>query len=244
MILPGTWSDRADVKILTIDTSTTTNSVAVTVDGHLLAEYLVNPDRNNSSSLMTGLDLVMTSAGLTVDSLDVIGVTLGPGSFTGVRIGIATVKGLALASGKPVVAFSSLAMLAMNLPYAAYPVCPMFDAKKNEVYAALYRCRELPEKLLDECVAPPADLLAQIRVPTLFIGSGALRYRDLIVDTLGEMAIFVPSVCHQPRAAAGAILAADLYSRGEFTSPGDALVPSYLRASEAELARMKKALVT
>lgn len=227
------------MKILTIDTSTTTNSVAVTVDGRLLAEYIVNPDRNHSSSLMSGLDMVLRDSGLLIDELDVIGVSLGPGSFTGLRVGIATAKGLALASGKPVVAFSSLAMLAMNLPYAEFPVCTMFDAKKNEVYAALYRCQALPETLLAECVVPPADFLSQLHAPTLFVGSGALRYRDLIVETLGELAIFAPSLCHQPRASAGALLAADLFSRGEL-APSAALVPSYLRASEAEVARMKK----
>jgi tRNA threonylcarbamoyladenosine biosynthesis protein TsaB len=130
-------------------------------------------------------------------------------------------------------------MLAMNLPYAAFPVCTLFDAKKNEVYAALYRCRALPESLVAECVVPPVDFLAQIRVPTMFVGSGALRYRDLIVETLGELAIFAPAVCHQPRASAGALLAADLFARGEHVSAA-ALVPSYLRASEAEMARIKK----
>ena len=227
------------MKIITIDTSTTTNSVALTVDGRLLAEYLVNPDRNHSSSLMFGLDMVLKDSGLTLDELDAIGVSLGPGSFTGLRVGIATAKGLSLASGKPVVAFSSLAMLAMNLPYAAFPVCTMFDAKKNEVYAALYRCQELPEALLAECVVPPADFLSQLRTPTLFVGSGSLRYRDLIMETLGELAIFAPALCHQPRASAGAILAADLFSRGDLAASAT-LVPSYLRASEAEVARMKK----
>lgn len=227
------------MKILTIDTSTTTNSVALTVSGRLLAEYLVNPDRNHSSSLMCGLDTVLRNSGFSVDDLDAIAVSRGPGSFTGLRVGIATAKGLAIASGKPVVAFSSLAMLAMNLPYAAFPVCTLFDAKKNEVYAALYRCSALPESLVAECVVPPVDFLAQIRVPTMFVGSGALRYRDLIVETLGELAIFAPAVCHQPRASAGALLAADLFARGELVSAA-ALVPSYLRASEAELARMKK----
>ncbi|MHC1697272.1 MAG: tRNA (adenosine(37)-N6)-threonylcarbamoyltransferase complex dimerization subunit type 1 TsaB [Geobacteraceae bacterium] len=227
------------MKILTIDTSTTTNSVALTMDGRLLAEYSVNPDRNHSSSLMNGLDMVLKNSGLTVDALDAIGVSQGPGSFTGLRVGIATAKGLALASGKPLVAFSSLAMLAMNLPYAEYPVCTLFDAKKNEIYAALFRCRELPETLLAECVMPPAEFLSRLRGPTLFIGSGAVRYRELIVETLGDLAIFAPPLCHQPRASAGALLATDLFARGELASPA-ALVPSYLRASEAELARLKK----
>lgn len=227
------------MKILTIDTSTTANSVALTIGGRLIAEYFVNPDRNHSSSLMHGLDMVLKNSGCAVDELDAIGVSQGPGSFTGLRVGIATAKGLVLAAGKPLVAFSSLAMLAMNLPYAEFPVCAMFDAKKNEVYAAVYRCRELPETLLAECVMPPADFVAQLREPTLFIGSGAERYRDLIVETLGDLALFAPPLCHQPRASAGAILAADLFARGVFASPAS-LVPSYLRASEAELARLKK----
>ena len=227
------------MKILTIDTSTTTNSVALTMGGRLLAEFIVNPDRNHSSSLMHGLDMVLKSTGISLDELDAIGVSQGPGSFTGLRVGIATAKGLVLASGKPLVAFSSLAMLAMNLPFAEYPVCAMFDAKKNEVYAALFRCRELPETLLAERVMPPADFLSQFRGPTLFVGSGAVRYQDLIVQALGDLALFAPPLCHQPRASAGAVLAADLFARGELASPA-ALVPSYLRASEAELARLKK----
>ena len=227
------------MKILTLDTSTTTNSVALTMDGRLLAEYIVNPDRNHSSSLMHGLDMILKNSGCAVAELDAIGVSRGPGSFTGLRVGIATAKGLVLASGKPLVAFSSLAMLAMNLPYAECPVCAMFDAKKNEVYAALFRCRELPEPLLAECVMPPAEFLSRLRGPTLFVGSGAVRYRDLIVDTLGDHAIFAPPLCHQPRASAGALLAADLFARGKLASPA-ALVPSYLRASEAEMARLKK----
>lgn len=209
------------------------------MNGRLLAEYIENPDRNHSSSLMTGLDMVLKNSGCVLDELDAIGVSQGPGSFTGLRVGIATAKGLVLAAGKPLVTFSSLAMLAMNLPYAEFPVCAMFDAKKNEVYAALFRCRELPETLLNECVMPPAEFLSQLRGTTLFIGSGAVRYRDLIVQTLGDRALFAPHLCHQPRASAGAILAADLFARGELASPA-ALVPSYLRASEAELARLKK----
>lgn len=239
MILPDICSARVEVKILTIDTSTTTNSVALTLDGRLLAEYIVNPDRNHSSSLMYGLDMVLKNSGVTVDQLDVIGVSQGPGSFTGLRVGIATAKGLALASGRPLVAFSSLAMLAMNLPYAAYPVCTMFDAKKNEVYAAVFRCRGVPETLRAECVIPPSEFLSQLREPTLFVGSGVVRYRELIVEILGDLAIFAPPLCHQPRASAGAILAADLFVRGEIASPAT-LVPSYLRASEAELALLKK----
>lgn len=224
------------MKLLVIDTSTTANSIAVTEDGRLLAEFLVNPETTHSASLMRGLDMVLDSAGVTTADLDAIGVTLGPGSFTGLRVGIATVKGLALATGVPVVGFSSLAMLAMNLPHARLPVCPMLDARKSEVYGALYRCDDVPEAIIEDMVAKPYDLLEKIRGETLFLGSGALRYRELIVEKLGDMAHFAPSICHQPRASAGALLAAELLERGEVI-PACELIPVYLRLSEAELAR-------
>ncbi|NMC74323.1 MAG: tRNA (adenosine(37)-N6)-threonylcarbamoyltransferase complex dimerization subunit type 1 TsaB [Geobacteraceae bacterium] len=227
------------MKLLVIDTSTGSCSVALMENGRLSAEWLVNPETTGSTPLLRSLDLVLESAGVEIAAIDALGVTLGPGSFTGLRVGIATVKGLSLATGAPVAGFSSLAMLAMNLPFAAYPVCPMLDARKNEVYAALYRCGDLPETIFGDCVASPDDFLDHIREPTLFIGSGALRYRETITARLGGLAHFAPSGCHAPRASSGALLAADCIARGE-TIPAGKLVPAYIRPSEAEIARMKK----
>lgn len=227
------------MKLLVIDTSTNSCSVALTENGRLSAEWLVNPESTHSTALIRSLDLVLESAGVDLAAIDAFGVTLGPGSFTGLRVGIATVKGLSLATGAPVVGFSSLAMLAMNLPFAAFPVCPMLDARKNEVYAALYRCGELPETILGDCVVSPNDFLDRIREPTLFVGSGALRYCDTITARLGELAHFAPSGCHAPRASSGALLAAACIARGE-TIPAGKLVPVYIRPSEAEIARIKR----
>jgi tRNA threonylcarbamoyladenosine biosynthesis protein TsaB len=173
---------------------------------------------------------------VTLADLDGFGIALGPGSFTGLRVGVATVKGLSLATGKPVAGFSSLAMLAMNLPWAAHPVCPMFDARKKEVYAGLYECRELPRSLIPDTVLPPDKFLEKISGPTIFVGEGAVRYRDQICNRLGEHALFAPSSVQLPRASAGAVLAADSFARGE-TVPLPLLLPVYIRLSEAELAR-------
>jgi tRNA threonylcarbamoyladenosine biosynthesis protein TsaB len=112
----------------------------------------------------------------------------------------------------------------------------MLDARKSEVYVALYHCGDVPETIIGDLVAKPSDLLENIREETLFLGSGALRYRELIVEKLGAKAHFAPSVCHQPRASAGALLAAELLAKGEVIPARD-LVPVYLRLSEAELAR-------
>jgi len=192
--------------------------------------------------LLRLIDRALSEAGLGVTELDGIGVALGPGSFTGLRIGIATVKGLALAAGKPVTGFSSLAMLAMNLPWAAYPVCPMFDAKKKEIYTAVYNCRELPVPVIADGVISPGDFLENLDGVTIFVGEGALAYRELIVARLGDKALFAPSSAQQPRASQGAVLARGAFARGEVV-PLAALVPRYIRASEAELANIKKRIV-
>jgi tRNA threonylcarbamoyladenosine biosynthesis protein TsaB len=229
------------LKLLTIDTSTTACSVAVSCNGELVAEYLVSQGKTLTSRILSCVDTILRGAGLAVDDLDGFGVALGPGAFTGLRVGIATVKGLALATGKPVAGFSSLAMLAMNLPWASHPVCPMFDARKNEVYAGLYDCRGLPAPLVSDCVVSPEAFLDQLTSPAIFIGEGAARYRELIVARLGERALFAPLSANLPRASAGALLAAAAFARGD-TVPLALLAPAYIRPSEAELAKIKSRL--
>ncbi|HEX9023100.1 MAG TPA: tRNA (adenosine(37)-N6)-threonylcarbamoyltransferase complex dimerization subunit type 1 TsaB [Geobacteraceae bacterium] len=227
------------LKLLTIDTSTSTSSVALTIGERVISEYLLNLEKTLASRLLRAVDAVLRETGLAASDLDGIGVALGPGSFTGLRIGAATAKGLALAAGKPLVGFSSLAMLAMNLPWCAFPVCPMFDAKKKEVYTALYSCAELPLPVIADCAVSPGDFLEKIRGTTVFVGEGALAYRDLIMDRLGDKALFAPWPAHSPHASQGAVLARDAFNRGEHI-PAAALAPRYIRASEAELAKRKK----
>ena len=227
------------MKLLTVDTSTSTCSVALTVGERLVAESLLDTERTLSERLLAAVDTVLRDAGLLLSDLDGFGVALGPGSFTGVRIGVSTVKGLALATGKPVVGFSSLAMLALNLPASSLPVCPLFDARKKEVYAAVYRCGSLPEPLHADCVMAPERFLALVEGKALFVGNGALRYRELIEETLGDRAVFAPPHCHQPRAAAGAVLALEAFRSGTIM-PLPFLNPAYIRPSEAELSKMTR----
>jgi len=227
------------VKILTIDTSSNCSSVALSNGATLLGEYILGEDRSSSGRLPEAIDKLLAAAGLSPDDLDALATSLGPGSFTGVRVGIATVKGLALATGTPTVGFSSLAMLAMNLPHCALQVAPLFDARKSEVYAGLYRCTDAPEALRPDTVVPPEAFLASITEPTVFLGEGAVRYRELIETTLGELAVFPAWHAHLPRAAAGATIALRAAQAGDFT-PLALLNPAYLRASEAEIAKRRK----
>ncbi|HJV34112.1 tRNA (adenosine(37)-N6)-threonylcarbamoyltransferase complex dimerization subunit type 1 TsaB [Geomonas sp.] len=227
------------MKILTIDTSSNCSSVALSDGNSLLGEAILGQDRCNSGRLMAAVSDLLTAAKLAAHELDAFAVSLGPGSFTGVRVGIATVKGLCIATGKPAVGFSSLAMLAMNLPFASLQVAPLFDARKGEVYAGLYRCGARPEARQPDAVVPPTEFLASIEQPTIFLGEGAVRYRELIQSSLGDSAIFAPWHLDQPRASAGAVIALESALKGEFT-PLALLNPTYLRASEAEIAKRKK----
>jgi len=241
---PGFYTPSAEkdriLKILTFDTSGSSSSVAFSIDTQLVGETVFNGNRCPTGRLLDAATALLDTASLTPRDVDVFGVSLGPGSFTGVRVGIALVKGLALAAGKPAVGFSSLAMLAANLPCCALPVAPMYDARKSEVYAALYDTRSgMPEAVRPDAVLPPAEFLSGITEPTLFLGDGALRYRELIVETLGDLARFAPWTAHLPKASSAALLAHRAAEAGDFI-PLPLLNPSYLRLSEAEVAKKRR----
>src|SRR5512135_3342286 len=127
---------------------------------------------------MSTVDRVLKDTGLEVHDLDGFSVAIGPGSFTGLRIGLSTVKGLALATGKPIAAVPTLQALAWNIPFTAYPICPMLDARKNEVYAAIYRFDgSVLTQTLPEAVIPLPQLAGLITGRTVFTGEASHHYR-------------------------------------------------------------------
>ena len=231
-------------KILAIDTSTSTASAAIVIDRKIAAESVFCTDRTLSARLIPEIERLMMLAGFAIVDIDLFAASTGPGSFTGVRGGVATIQGLALACGKPCIGYSSLAMLAMNFSLSPYPVCPLLDARKSEVYAGLYDCSNpVPISIVNDCVMPPAALLELIRSttdqPIIFAGDGALRYREIIVESVGKQAIIAPFQLHNSRSANGALLALDAYSRGVILDPAQ-LLPVYLRGSDAEINRKSK----
>jgi tRNA threonylcarbamoyladenosine biosynthesis protein TsaB len=213
------------MKILAIDTSTLTAGVAAW-EGRVLAERRSRVT-THSDALLTMVDEVLREAGWTPARLDAVACTAGPGSFTGLRIGLATAKGLCFAAGKPLSAIPSLEALAARAPDGR--VAAVMDAHKQEVYAAVYQVTGGFPQLLDgEWVLPPRELLPRIAgIPV--VGDGALRYPELGQPLDGDGA---------PRPADVARLAAARLEKGEaddLSSSG----PRYVRASEAEIARMK-----
>lgn len=225
---------------LCLDTTTGPSSIAISRDGQVLAASVVTaPGKRQNAWLLPELERLLGTCELDSAQIDLFACASGPGSFTGVRTGVATIQGLALAHAKPCVGISSLALLAMQLPYAAHPVCPLLDARKNEVYAGLYHCHPLPQPLRSDCALPPAAFLKQLSGTTIFVGDGAIRYRQLIEELLGERALFAPPSHTIPYAAHGALLAEAAFRHGAASTP-EQLLPSYLRLSEAELSRQKK----
>lgn len=223
------------MKILAVDTATRTCSAAVMDGTVLLAELTVGNGRTHSRHLMNLIDTVINLAGLKVEQLDGFAVCVGPGSFTGLRIGISTIKGLAYALHKPIVGISSLDALAWQCNQTSLLVCALIDARKQEVYSCRYRFadQEMMKEGIEQ-VASPADTLRGIREPSLFVGNGALLYRALISSELGELAFFADDSRHLIRAATIAGLS---LGRIEQKSTADIklLVPQYIRKSDAEL---------
>ncbi len=227
--------------LLTLDTATLAGSVAVTRGEQVLGEILLNVRSTHSERLLSSVEQLLSDVGLTLADIDAFGVVVGPGSFTGVRIGVATGKGLAMATGKPLVAVSSLESLAFNVPLCRFPVCALLDARKSEVYAGLYEWRQgLPALVRPEEALPPDRLLGLLEGEVAFVGDGALAYRSLIVERFAARAHFVPAPLNLPRASSAAAFALARLRNGEILSP-EALSPVYLRPSEAEILWARRA---
>lgn len=223
------------MKVLGIETATWVGSVAIVDNEGLIGEYTLNLKTTHSRRLLPALDHLLKTADLAVAQIDVLAVSQGPGSFTGLRIGASTVKGLALAAHKPVVGIPTLDALASHFQGAESLICPMLDARKKEVYAALYRSSGSGslDKMTPDLAVDPEHFLSTIDGNALFVGDGSVLYRTLIEDKMGSKATFAPSHMHYPQAAAVAFLALEKAAAEDFLDVS-AFVPTYARASDAE----------
>ena len=174
-------------------------------------------------------------SGIRAGELDGLAVTVGPGSFTGLRIGISTIKGLAHALDKPVVGISSLDVLAWQCADRSYLICSLLDARKGEVYSATYRYSDdtLTRKS-PEIASAPETVVQKIKAPCVFIGNGAQLYRRNIIRLLGDLAHFAPKSQNIIRASSVAFLSMQKFEKHDTVAAAD-LVPHYIRKSDAEL---------
>lgn len=231
------------VTILAADTSTSINTVAVCtgeISAHpeisILAEVLVECRRLHSERLIATIDWVLSEAGLSLDDVNALAVSIGPGSFTGLRIGAATWKGLAFAKKLPLVGVPTLdAMTRLGCHYDAV-VSAVLDARMKEVFGAVYRFTQgQRRKLTQDRVCPVEALLQGLDGPVHIVGNAAVVYRERILLCLPD-AVFAPGFASVPRASAVAAEALALLAAG---APSDAaqVAPVYLRPSQAEMNR-------
>lgn len=231
------------MKILALDSSGLVASVAVVEDDNLLGEYTINHKKTHSQTLLPMLDEVAKMTELDMGTVDAIAVSGGPGSFTGLRIGSATAKGLGLALDVPIVHVPTLHALAYNLWGTDKAVCPLMDARRQQTYTGIY---EFIEGELREIVPPCAvgigEIITEINAlgrEVIFLGDGTNVFASYIKEQCSVKYSFAPASMNKQRAASVAALGLELYKRGQFEPAGDHK-PEYLRLSQAERERKEK----
>lgn len=227
------------MRVLAVDTATTSCSVAIVDKTSLLSEFTLYREQTHSKHLMDMIKAALRMSGLNFSDLDGFAVTRGPGSFTGLRIGISTIKGLAVALEKPVVGVSTLEALALQVSYSRDLICPILDARKGEVYFSRYRFLNGHLKnQTKERVAPPDKAVDDLSESCLFVGNGALLYKEIILEKMGKFASFAPLIQNTIRASTMAYLSMAKFEKND-TDDIEKISPYYIRKSDAELNLMK-----
>jgi len=226
--------------ILGVETATMTGGVALLSEERLISEYTLNVRTTHTARLMPAIDQILRDSSVDKSEIDGIAISTGPGSFTGLRIGLATAKGLALGLSIPLVGVPTLDALARNVPFATYQICTVLDAKKKEVYASLFRYEgDTLVRLMPYKVMPPGDLMKQLHEKTIFLGDAVNVYREFIAENLGDLAIFAPDAQRLPRAAIVAEMGLSKLKAGEYLDITSA-EPLYIRPSDAEISVANK----
>lgn len=228
--------------ILAIDSATPVAGVALLTEEKLLKEEFSNYKKTHSETLMVMIDRVMKECECCLDELTAIALSIGPGSFTGLRIGMATVKGLCLAKSLPLIEICTLDAIAYNIAGTRALVCPLLDARKQEVYTAFYDVEETKPRRLGQIMACSPEQFVnaalslareQERDRLILLGDGFYSYRDYFHKMLGEKMQAAPLHLGLPRASAVGSLAIDKALEGDYADPLK-LRPLYIRLSEAE----------
>lgn len=231
------------MRILAIEASSLVASVAILTDDIITAEYTVNHKKTHSQTLLPMIDEVCKMAEVEPESFDAIAVSGGPGSFTGLRIGSATAKGLGQALGIPIIHVPTLDAMAYNMYGTDMLICPIMDARRSQVYTGIYSFEEgklsvhMPSSAMaiDELI----EKLEGIRRRTVFIGDGIPVFREFIDKKAGFLHEFAPAGINRQRASSVALLGAEYFASGKTVTAAEHL-PDYLRVSQAERERAER----
>ncbi len=231
------------MKILGLDSSGIVASVAVVQDDVLVAEYTVNYKKTHSQTLLPMLDEIVRMTELDLNTIDAIAIAAGPGSFTGLRIGSATAKGLGLALKKPLIAVPTVEGLAYNLYDTEGLICPIMDARRKQVYTGLYRFEGHKLKVTEDQMAIPMEQMIEklnhYQELVTFLGDGVPVFKEMIQENLKVPYTFAPAHVNKQRAAAVAALGMEYYRQGRIQT-AEEHIPDYLRLSQAERERAER----
>ncbi|MBR5578775.1 MAG: tRNA (adenosine(37)-N6)-threonylcarbamoyltransferase complex dimerization subunit type 1 TsaB [Lachnospiraceae bacterium] len=235
------------MKILAIDSSGQVATVALIEDSECVAEYSINYKKTHSQTLLPMLEEIRKMVGLDLPSIDAIAVAAGPGSFTGLRIGSATAKGLGQALNKPIIPVPTVDGLAFNLYGSDKLICPLMDARRNQTYTGLYRFQRAGEELKLEVLEPQCAValeeiiqkINEINSEVIFLGDGVSVFREQIREQVKVPFTFAPACCNRQRAAAVGTLALEYMKLGK-AEAAEKHQPEYLRLSQAERERKEE----
>lgn len=229
--------------ILAIESSALVASVALAEEDTILAEYTTNQKKTHSQTLLPMIHEIFQMTGIEKEAIEAIAITSGPGSFTGLRIGSATAKGLALAWDIPIIPVPTVDALAYNLQYTDNLICPIMDARRNQVYTGIYENRMGSQQTrMEQNAMAIEDLIAKLNEmgePVIFLGDGVPVNKDIIDSNITVPHFYADAHLNRQRAAAVAMLGAKYYKEGKIVS-ADEHAPDYLRLSQAERERLNR----
>lgn len=222
--------------VLSVDSSSTTATCALVKDDQILAELNLNSKREHSVIIMDIIDEMLQNYKLSIKEIDAFAISEGPGSFTGLRIGMATIKGLAFSTGKPCISISTLDSLAYNVVTFDGIICPIIDALRDNVYTNLYKSDNYELTSLSEAACLSlTELIEDLNnrnEKVIFVGDGVAKHKERLQDEV-KNAVFAPLNCTYPKASSLGELAISKLKQG-ITSPLNEFIPVYLRKSQAE----------
>ena len=231
------------MKILALDSSGLVASVAVVEDDNLCGEFTINYKKTHSQTLLPMLDEVVRMIDLDLNTIDAIAISGGPGSFTGLRIGSATAKGLGLALDKPLIHIPTVDALAYNLFGHRDMVCPLMDARRNQTYTGLYEFEQgVMNTVQEQCAVGIDEIIAQINLmnrAVVFLGDGVPVFESYIRENCKVPYSFAPAHMNKQRAASVAVLAKTYFKEGKTETAAEHR-PDYLRLSQAERERLEQ----
>ena len=235
------------MNILMIDTSGPACGVALSRGGKLVCEMTLTSGLTHSQRVAPMMDAALEMSGMTLEDIDLFGAVVGPGSFTGVRIGVTTVKALAYAQGKPCIAVDALEALAQNGAAFDGLLCPILDARAQQVYGAIFEGGDVPVRVMEDEAMKLSEYLARVEAdgrPAMFMGDGAAAFESVIRERLGERAHFALMEHTGLRAGCALALAQRRADAGEALTDCITLAPLYLRAPQAERERAAREAAT